>query len=171
MEAMKDPKVVASQRYYRSVNKLLTELQVQKAKTLTRIAYFMTKYADSIDELPLLNVDPELVKFGGFVSKILRIMSGVATGTESSSKLTQALTTEGWSTYGGYGYGYANAYGAGYGYVPGGATYSNNYGAVASSVAQGQQSELQTRVEGFKKINEIKVEIRQKMVDKYKVEF
>jgi hypothetical protein len=170
-EAMKDPKVIASQRYYRSVNKLLTELQDQKAKTLTRIAYFMTKYADSMDELPLLNVDPELVKFGQGTSKILRIMSGVATGTESSSKLTQALTTEGWSTYSGYGVGYGGAYGYGYGYVPGGAYYSNNYGAVASSVAQGQQSELQTRVDGFKKINEAKNDVRQKMVQKYGVEF
>jgi hypothetical protein len=162
-----DPKVVASQRYFRSISKLLDELQAQKAKTLQHIAYLMYKYAQTVDELPLLNVDPDLLKFGGEVSNILRMMAGAATGTVTASQLTQALTTQGWSTYGGYGY--SGPYGAGY--VPGGAYYSSNAYAVASSVAQGQASELQARLQGFQKINSDRTAIRRMLIAKYNAEF
>src|SRR5262249_7252686 len=62
-----DPKVQASLRYYKSVKTLIDDLGKQKAKSYKNTMYFLNKYAKSIDDLPVLNVDAELLQYGAGV--------------------------------------------------------------------------------------------------------
>src|SRR5207244_1382177 len=58
-EMTSDPKATASHRYFKSITTLLDDVQVQKVKTYKNMAYLLNKYAQTIDELPMLNVDPD----------------------------------------------------------------------------------------------------------------
>jgi hypothetical protein len=76
-----DPKAVASQRYFKSVTILIDELKQQKAPNYNKLAYWLYQYSQKIDNLPMLNVDPELMSYGASVSAALRGLSEVAKGT------------------------------------------------------------------------------------------
>jgi hypothetical protein len=56
----------ASQEYYRAVSKKLDTIGTKPSPTQTAGA--LTAQAREIEQLPILNVDPELVKWGGTVS-------------------------------------------------------------------------------------------------------
>jgi hypothetical protein len=56
----------ASQEYYRVVSKKLDTIGAKASPTQTAGA--LTAHAREIEQLPILNVDPELVKWGGTVS-------------------------------------------------------------------------------------------------------
>ncbi len=85
----------ASQKYFKSVMTLVKDLEHefktnQDARRTMGIVY-LQRYADRIDDLPILNVDKELVTFGLTVAESLRGtgvtqgMSGVKTGVRKSS--------------------------------------------------------------------------------------
>jgi hypothetical protein len=126
----------------------------------------MERYAKKIDRMPILNVDPELLDIGSKTANTLRDMAlskrqgGVAYGTD---------------TAGMGGGGYAN-YGVGYGY--GGRPLGDLYSGARTSAADRASMKASAmadanyaRVEGFAAIDEAMAAIRQKMTQKYQVEF
>jgi len=155
-----DPRITASVRYFKSVTTLLDDLQKAKVKTFRHMAYMLNKYADSIDELPMLNVDDTLLKFGAWVSEQLRGMSSMALGTQARDQFLEANMTEGVYSYGGYGTGYLPGYGI-----------SSNYTALGNVEGIGVANERAQRGQIWNAINGAITQVRRQMTEKYQVEF
>jgi hypothetical protein len=169
-----DPKALASQRYFRSVVTLLRDVRLEKATTFQQVAYWVKQYAQKIDELPILNVDDELLKYGASVASTLRAMANLSQTTSirntalNNQKQNTLVDTGGAYNYG-YRYGYRGSWGYQY-YVPN-LNYVNNYGAVNNMMAQGTASEVMIRTQTWDNIDRATTEMRRKMVQKYQVEF
>src|SRR5262249_5975191 len=110
-----DPKVQASLKYFHSITGMLDELQEGKNnKSLGRISYLYKEYARKIDELPILNVDPELLQYSASVSNAVRETANQAqlqgrTNTALNANIVEGVATvPNASQYygGGYGWGY-----------------------------------------------------------------
>jgi hypothetical protein len=116
---------VASQQYFSSVVNLLDDLKKEgdRAKVTTSggVAMWYDKYARKIDNLPLLNVDAELLDYGRFVSSSLRngetSLKGVGMRTAYRSTLNNGpeptayfSVDSGYYGYGGYRAGYVGSY-------------------------------------------------------------
>jgi hypothetical protein len=172
-----DPKATASLRYFKSVKTLTDDLQVQKVKTYKNMAYLLNKYAQSIDELPMLNVDEELLKYGAGVAQTFRALSSLALGTLDKNNFLEANKTEGFFNYNAapyYGYGYSGAYGSGYGWGQGyypGTGFASNYTALGNAQGMGEMNERAVRGEAWNSINAATTQIRKAMTQKYQVEF
>lgn len=73
----------ASKRYYGAVAKVLDgfEKRVRTAESLSKSATFLARDARTISRLPILNVDPELIRWGADVnSKLLDVASVLGVG-------------------------------------------------------------------------------------------
>jgi hypothetical protein len=66
--------VETTQQYFKAIDHLLNDLRGQKgeARTIGQIGLWFQKYADRVNRLPLLNVDPEMLKYGDYVAQQLR---------------------------------------------------------------------------------------------------
>jgi hypothetical protein len=172
-----DPKASASLRYFKSVKSLLDDLQVQKVKTYKNMSYLLNKYAQTMDELPVLNVDEMLLKYGTGVANTLRGMSSLARGTMEKNNFLEANKTEGFFNYNAapyYGYGYSGAYGSAYGWGQGyypGTGFASNYTQLGNMQGIGEMNERSTRGEAWNQINAATTQVRQEMTKKYQVEF
>jgi hypothetical protein len=172
-----DPKAAASLRYFKSVKTLLDDLQVQKVKTYKNMAYLLNKYAQSIDEMPMLNVDEMLLKYGAGISATLRGMSSLALGTLDRNNFLEANKTEGFFNYNAApysGYGYSGPWGSGYGWGQGyypGTGFASNYTALGNAQGIGEMNERGTRQDAWNQINEATTQVRRAMTEKYQVEF
>lgn len=164
------PTAEASQRYFRSVAKLTKELQKQKQQTYNNLARAYQNYAQQIDELPLLGVDPELLTYGAQVSVTLRNLAvlGKATLGQSQQLALQRADAPVQSTASTpYGDGYW-----GYGYAPTSMTTNvTNAPQINSLIAQAGTNERVIRAQTWANIDKATAEIRRKMVEKYHVEF
>ncbi len=152
-----DKVVKASQKYFSSVSTLLDDLHLEfKTNRDARknfAATYMQRYAKRIDELPILNVDVELVDYGLSVSETLRSTS-VTQG--------QANIETGVRKSGVYSSNYSNG-------------YYNDYRSSASiktQIARQEQGEAsKVRFSNWKEIQDATAEIRVKMTQKYNVNF
>ncbi|QEG34940.1 hypothetical protein [Bythopirellula goksoeyrii] len=155
----------ASITYFRAIDVLVKDLRrdLQGNKASAAV---MERYSRKIDRMPILNVDPELLDFGGHLATTLRSMAlakrqgGIAYGT---------------ATAGMGGGGYSN-YSIDYGYF--GNLIGDAYSGARSSAADRSAARAQSmaaanssRVEGFKLIDDATAVIRRKMTEKYQVEF
>jgi hypothetical protein len=167
-----DPKAqaAASQRYFRSVKALLDDLHGQKGKTFTAAAQAYQKYAQQIDELPILGVDPELLKWGGDVAVTLRGLAGLAKATGSqnrqiamnlgSTPVTNTGTynaTDGW----GYQYGVQQTV----------TTEVSNVNQLTGLMAAGGANEAAVRAQTWNNIDTATARVRRTMTEKYQAEF
>jgi hypothetical protein len=169
-----DPKALASQRFYRSVATLLNELKQQKVKTFSQQAYWYYQAGQKIDELPILNVDEELLKYGASVSSTLRGLSNLSNTVATQNKILYSNAGEALVDAGGsynYAYRYGNRGAAGYQYYVPNVANVNNYALIGNLMAQGTATEAAIRNQTWKNIDDAASMIRRKMVEKYKVEF
>jgi hypothetical protein len=170
-----DPKVVASIRYFHAVAKVCEDLKNQKASSFTNLAYWHKKGAKMIDDLPVLNVDEELLKYGLAVSTTLRKMATLARGVGDTNKITEMNAQETLAAVpSGYGaYGYGGGYGGywGYGYSVPTTAIVNNYTQVYGMMAANTATEGQLRSQTWTNIDEATRVMRVKMSQKYGVEF
>jgi hypothetical protein len=173
IEGGQDPKVLASQRYFAAITSYLGDLREQKANSFESLAVWYDKYSQKIDNLPVLDVDPDLITFGTNISNTLRAISQSARGVPiKQSVLTQQETHIQGGGYTPYGYGYANAYGAGYGTAWGYQYLDvNNYKAVQSAKKNVNSAEYAARNDAWRMIDEETAKVRKAMTQKYKVEF
>jgi hypothetical protein len=195
-----DPKYraqAASQRYFKSITKLLDELQADKTKNVKSQAGWYDQYATQIDKLPILDVDPMLIKYGGEIGQHLRAMGASLQGIDLQSGYLQRQKAVGqvyqapnytgnYNGYWGSGYGPYTSYGGYYGGW--GANLANNMAVYRAGAAGGintydnfetvrkQQDALVTqgnaaRVGLWERIDNETAEVRRQMTLKYKVEF
>jgi hypothetical protein len=100
-KAPKDPADLtkqASQRYFRGVSQYVEDIQrINRAGSLQQAAMWLENYARRIDALSTRNVDPELVKYGGYVAQTLRNVVDQAYGV--AEKAAQASAGPSPSSY------------------------------------------------------------------------
>jgi hypothetical protein len=87
-----DPALVASRRYYRAVKQSIEDL---KKKYKTANDYYATatwhgSYAKKIDQLPTRNVDKELVQFGAGVAGTLRALASSLRGVPNNVNVLES---------------------------------------------------------------------------------
>jgi hypothetical protein len=168
----------ATQQYFKSVNHLLSDLKVQKkeARTMGQIGQWYDNYAHKIDQLPLLHVDDDMLKYGDFVASQLRDASmaikgvGIRTRVGEVNAVASGVTN---SYYGGGGFG---NYGyAGYGYFGGSWTRGMTRNEQASARTQVRANETATGAASvqqiLEQIEDASAKIRKAMTQKYQVEF
>ncbi len=73
--APQESKAVASQKYYRSVSRMLDD--ISSGTSLQSNAGMLASDARRIDQLPILNVDPDLISWGTDVSAAMRNSAGM----------------------------------------------------------------------------------------------
>jgi hypothetical protein len=166
-----DPRMVASLRYFHSVKTILDDLYNRKVTSFANLAYWYNKQAKAIDELPVLNVDEELLKYGMSVSTTLRQLATLGRGVGETNKITEMNVTDTLVTIpNAYNY---SRWGPNWGYswsLPATANY-NNYGAVYGMMATNTAAEGQIRSKTWENINNATADARRKMTQKYNVEF
>lgn len=173
--------VAASQNYFKQINKLYNDLRAQKAGsssyTMPQLGVWMSKYAAKIDQLSVLNVDPELVEYGANAADLLRGgYDAIRTGA-AQSRIRQVNTPMQYNYYS-YGntYGYAyNGYGVGgpvgdYGTVAVADTAAYRHARTAAKTEERVKSGTQAR-SSIQELQRATAEIRKKMTMKYQVDF
>jgi hypothetical protein len=174
-----DPKAQASLRYFQAVDKKLKEVRTIKNSTYTKMITAYNAAARQIDDLRVLDVDDELLDWGGAVATTLRSMAIVDQATLGQCTMLQAnkamvsVTTPNY--YYGSSYGYWGGAGYGYSYaVPSGTAstaVASNYGQVANMQYMTKAQETQYRQNTWGNIDTATTELRRKMVKKYGIEF
>lgn len=146
----------ASLRYFRLVQSLLNELRDSrntKSFTAGENGMWYEKYAKNIDQLPVLNVDQELLDYSAEVATRLRIQSakfrgvGIKAGAETRNPNY-------WAYYYGNSYVYGRA--------------DSNYDATRRVEQSAAAAE---KVDQLREIDESSARVRRSMTQKYGVEF
>lgn len=172
----RDPMAYPTYDHYKATQVLITDLR--KTNTLTSsgsCALWYERYAKKIDQLPIVNVDPDLLDFTAELAVSLRGLAGTyrQAGTRlsqySSNPTTQWVGgyTGGFGAYGGYGYG------SGYYRTPGVYVAAKKTGPSPRSWArrQGRSNASQVRTEKFQVLDEGMAKMRRSLTEKYGLEF
>jgi hypothetical protein len=161
----------ASQQYFHQVQDLLDDLSKERKNNrnynMAQIGVWMDKYAKKVDQLPVLNVDPELIQYGAFVADALRA-GYTAIRTSSARSRVRQLNTDVPT----HSYGYQGVYGY---------TYRTGYSTIADHREYWQD---RTRVRSEERVisaqsardimaqvDDATAEIRRKMTQKYQINF
>lgn len=173
---------LASQQYYKHIAALIKDLHHKKtdtssAQTMGQWAAWYESYARKIDQLPVLNVDPELVSFAGYVAQSFRNACQAIRQGAANSRVRQVNVKPVYNTYT-----HNNVYGYTYRWDgSGGPVGTTSSVSVYDKYAVQQEKTIartEERIGAYGSANEImsKVEqslgeIRQKMTAKHKIEF
>ena len=168
-------KLYASRKYFQAVQKRLSEVKKTNPPTWQKLTSVLNTAAHHIEELPLLNVDDELLDWGAAVATTLRTMAVMAQKAGGAISLAEANKAMAMVSTPNYvvGGGYAGGYGWGYA-VPNGTsstTTVSNYAAIGNLQTVTSQNEALYRRETWKAIDAGTLDVRRKMVKKYNVEF
>lgn len=183
-ESKEQMAIQSSKRYFQQIDKLLNDLKATNKSnsnaSFAQVGVWMSKYAGKIDQLSVLNVDPEIVDYAGTVSDSLRAAHNAITSGAARSRIRQVNMQPQYDyyTYGTtYGYTYRdNAYGSGY--VPYGA--SGTYAVYDRQATQRERTRIRTeeRVTSANSAREIvqnlqksHADMRRRMTQKYDTEF
>ena len=151
---------------------MLDDLQQQKVKTYKQQSYWYHQFAEKIDELPMLNVDEDLLKYGSSVSTTLRGMCNLSTNVDVAQqgiRMNMGETMVSVPPSSSY-YGNGNGWGYGYG-TPGYTTSVNNYGMASNMIAKSAGAANAIVAKTWQNIEQATNQIRQQMTQKYQVEF
>jgi hypothetical protein len=168
-----DPKAVATATYYRHLREQLDLLKNCKARSFKQLGLWYWKGAEQIDDLPILNVDPELQNLEMQISATLKGMSNLAQQTNSYNRaaemnavtqLTTVPVNYSGAHFGPYG-------GAGYSYTVPGLAVADNTGTISNMIARNSATEGALRTDTWKNIDTAMSMMRQKLTSKYNMEF
>ena len=182
-EPTEGAKAQASLKYFKAAQEQMTIMRKSSATSYEKLGTNFNTAARHIDELPILNVDEELLNWGGSVATTFRSMSiaarkagGLLTVTEAN-QATVSVSSPNYYTgsYGGYAGGYYGGYGWGGSYaIPSGSTSTTTYsnlGQISNIMAMTKGAEADYRRNTWKNIDSATTDVRRKMVKKYNIEF
>src|SRR5205085_2641621 len=133
--------------------------------------YLYKEYSRKMGELPVLNVDPELLQFSLNVSAVIRELSNQAKMTGQQNRVIESNTYEGAVTTPNANQHYVGGYGWGYGYSTPSTGWVSNRPQMQNLMAAGNMSESARRNESWKNINTETAKMKQAMTAKYNIEF
>jgi hypothetical protein len=96
--------LAASLRYYKAANSALDDLKGQggaKGKNYVKSADFFDAYAARLEKLPLADVDPLLVQYGGSLAAKMRAMAGSLRGLQVQLETYDNYKSTTWVSSGG----------------------------------------------------------------------
>jgi hypothetical protein len=179
--------VVSTQNYYSAIGTILTDLRDEKTKSTKDLANWYDRYAQRIDQLPILNVDPDLLNYGADVAGKLRAVGLSLKGVTIEEKYLQKMKTQaygglrqlvgykpdpvnfGWGWGSGGGWGGWGSYGIDY--TPAITSGANNIIAMKAVqdnlIIQGKYARDQI----WAAIDQETAALRRKLTAKYNVEF
>ncbi len=139
--------LTATKTYFDSVKSLIDRVRNYDAKTTGYRAKWDEQQARRIDELPTLQVDPQMIDYGTNVASVLR-GNGVAiqTGSVDTSQVHGRGKLSGTTYYGGY--------------------YGDSYGVGRQSLA-----EVGSYQQAMGVVDKLTGEVRRSMTDKYQTQF
>ena len=150
-EPSRDAGPKATQQYYRSVIDIVQTLKGHKADSQRSAKVWYDRSAKQIEDLPLLNVDSELLDWGSAMARNLREMASGINYAQKDTNFRIHRTAGGY--YGGYGYGGDRA---------------ANAEVIKKQYADVMSVQLDTR---WQAIETSVADMRRKLVTKYKVDF
>jgi len=159
----------ASLKYYKSVKKVIENLRGSSAQTLGQRGLWCDREGRKIDNLPILDVDPDLVAWGTQVGQLLR---GTGLNIRGVNMKAATMQDNSMVSAGGGGYGWG-----GYGWGGGMASAGYNAGAAArdtNNINLAAQTNLAAQgsyLEAMNQIDTMTSAIRKNMTLKYRVEF
>jgi hypothetical protein len=143
-----------TQQYYRSIQKVMAqidEITKRDDMAISRYAKWFNKWADEIDALPIMNVDPTLLDFSQKLSESFRQCSDAIAGIRIQSGARGAQV---WNGVGEY-------------YI-----WTNEQSSMRNAMRKDEQARGVTSARGiYREIQNGLQEVRRIMVDKYKLEF
>lgn len=150
-----------SKRYYDKLQTIVSDLQsAEKDKALNTYASWFERYASEIDEMSVINVDEDLVKFGTYLSDHFRDAAGVLRNAQFSKRSTQAGMSDSY---------YTERYGAwgmrSYSYY-----YDNSAARRAVGVQQNVAGESAAR-DILRDVAKQMGEVRRGLSERYKIDF
>jgi hypothetical protein len=172
-------KLQATKKYFQAVQKKKAEVKKSNPPTFEKLSHIFNNSARYIEELPLLNVDDDVLNWGASVAATFRAMAIVSQKTNGAINLAEAnramayVTTPNYYTGGGYASGYYGGYGWGYS-VPSGTTSvstPNNYGAIDNLQTVTSQNEAMYRRNTWNAIEAATLDLRRNLTKKYNTEF
>ncbi len=184
-QQQEDPPVVATQKYFAAVNEYIRDLRNKEPQRIAQYGIWFDKYARKIDQLPMVNVDDEMLDYGAYVSQQFRNAGTAIQGIGARSRVRQVENVNSASYWGGN-YDGAGYYYGGYYYNGGwGGAYARNaYANAAQQAGNRQQFRVRTqikteeRVAGanaaraiVKDIDQATAHVRREMTKKYNAEF
>ncbi|MCI0700220.1 MAG: hypothetical protein L0241_03955 [Planctomycetia bacterium] len=181
--ATEQTKAQVSLKYYQAVHKKMSEVRKTSNPTFAKLASMFNAAARHIDDLPILNVDDELLDWGQSIATTFRSMAivaqtagGMMTLADANKAMVQVSSPNYYTgSVGGYGNGYYGGYGWGYNYaVPSGTTSTttiSNYGQVSNLQFMTKEKEADYRRNTWKAMDTATADVRRKMVKKYNIEF
>lgn len=151
-----DKVVAASKEYFTSVSTLLDDLEREfknnRDARRNFAATYMQRYAKRIDQLPILNVDKDLVDYAMSVSETLRSTSV----TQGEANIEAGIRKS--SVYQSNNYGYYNDY--------------RSTSSIKSQIAREEQGTAsKERFNNWKEVQDATASIRVAMTQKYNTEF
>ena len=154
----------ASKRYFTSVTRVIEEVRNVKGVSVAEHGMWNDKLARKIDQIPMLEVDKDLLDYGANVSELIR-GAGVAIKKANMVAGTQKAPDR--TVTGNYGYGVG--YGGGYAY---GAYSINNNDFYNQQVTQQAHAAGMTQhVSNLEEVDNLTKSIRRTMTERYKIEF
>jgi hypothetical protein len=184
LDTYSDDPATVNKNYFTAVDGLVQGVKpkLSAGQAYTRNAKWLRKFAEKIDLLPTLNVDPEVVDFGVYAAEMLREASQymIDTNAETKTKI-QGLIASGARSGGGTGWGGAGGWGGTYGanYSTGrwGYRYGRRSGRgtgqrLRDSVRANQKTEaVRTLQEMFTEYDAQRADLRRNLTQKYNSEF
>ena len=176
----------ATLQYFQSTQHLLQDLQNKKgsATNLNVYGVWFDSYAKKIDRLPLLNVDPEMLDYGQYLTQQLRNASAAVKSKGMRSRVRQVNASANlgvavpYESGYGYRYGRYGAYGGAYA-----RPVTTNPGAILNNnlrQQQSQQTQIRTQekvgmasnvMEIMEQIKTANSNVRRNMTQKHQLEF
>lgn len=88
-------RVAASQQYFAAVDQVLSDLQRanRNATSYSRTAKWHERFAEKISQLPIANIDEDLVEYGGSVASKLRALAASLSGVPVDVNLLERTVT------------------------------------------------------------------------------
>ncbi len=175
-----DDPVTVTKKYFDTVNSLVDQLQprMSAGQAYTRNSNWLKRYADKLDELGTLNVDPQMIDYGDFVSQSFRDASMLLIQTnESAQEKNRNLIAAGARSGGSGGRGgWGRSYNR-YGWYGGASGYhrrrtGGDGSRLRSAVRQNAKGEAIVSVnEIFSQISAERRNVRQNFTQKFGVQF
>ncbi len=148
--------VEASQRYFKSLDRMITDLREQ-LRTTDTVTAWLDRTARKIDAMPILHVDEELLAFGGIVAKSLREMGEQRRNVGRANAVAQSTLYGNYYDVGSYG---------------GGSGYYRDSGSTSATLGEQSMAAVSAiKTKGLQGIYDGLADIRRKMTKKYGVEF
>jgi hypothetical protein len=176
-----DPKVVGptSKRYFRTISDSIDQFRTKAGGNYQGAKTWLIREAQRIERLPILNVDPQLVAWGGEIANRLRqVGANFAYDQQSNTAKVMNVQTAGSYDFsynggngrwggGGYGLNTSGVYGAG-----GGTQVNLEWQRERAQIyEQSKADSIKKAMDIFGDIGSTRDKMRAQMVEKYKMEF